>query len=189
MPRDPRSSPPGAPATGAEQAAPVLDGGQQETWFAFMRVMLLLSYEMNHQLQTDSDLSLADYDVLNALADSPGRRLGLTALAARIGWERSRLSHHLRRMDARGLVTRTPSATDGRATDATLTGAGLAATLAATPGHARLVRELFFEGLDPELLAPLRTALDQVHRQVLARGTLPGAGPPQHRLPGQETSG
>jgi DNA-binding MarR family transcriptional regulator len=157
---------------------------QQETWFAYMRVMLRLGYEMNRQLQTDSDLSLPDYDVLNALADSPDGRLQLTGLATRLAWERSRLSHHLQRMSARGLVERSPSATDRRATDAVLTDAGRAALTAATPGHADLVRRMFFDGLDPALLPPLRAALEQVHEQVLTYGTLPRPGQPQRRLPG-----
>ena len=160
-----------------------LTGEQQETWFAYMRVLLRLSHEMNSQLQADSDLSLPDFDVLNALADSPGGRLQLTALATRLGWERSRLSHHLRRMSARGLVERSPSATDGRATDAVLTAAGREAYRSAAPGHAAFVRRVFFDGLDPELLTPLRTALEQVHEQVLAEGTLPRPGQPQRRLP------
>ncbi|CCH90733.1 Transcriptional regulator, MarR family [Modestobacter italicus] len=157
---------------------------QQETWFAYMRVMLRLGYEMNRQLQTDSELSLPDYDVLNALADSPDGRLQLTALATRLAWERSRLSHHLQRMSARGLVERSPSATDRRATDAVLTAAGRAALAEATPGHADLVRRMFFDGLDPALLPPLRAALEQVHEQVLTHGTLPRPGQPQRRLPG-----
>jgi len=161
-----------------------LSAAQQETWLAYMRVTLRLTYEMNHQLQRDSDLTLADYDVLNALADSPGGRLQLTALATRIGWERSRVSHHTRRMGARGLVERGPSPTDRRATDAVLTDAGRAALVAATPGHAALVRRMFFDGLDRDLVGSLRTALDQVHEQVLLTGTLPRPGPPQHRLPG-----
>ena len=59
---------------------------------------------MNRRLQADSDLSLTDYDVLNALADVPGGRLQLTVPAARIGWERSRVSHHVQRMSRRELV-------------------------------------------------------------------------------------
>ncbi|WP_369139167.1 MarR family winged helix-turn-helix transcriptional regulator [Modestobacter versicolor] len=171
-----------------EQVDEVLSAEQQETWFAYMRVMLRLTYEMNRQLQTDSDLSLPDYDVLNALADSPGHRLQLTALATRLAWERSRLSHHLQRMSARGLVERSPSATDGRATDAVLTAAGLGALRASTPGHAALVRRMFFDGLDAELLPVLRTALEQVHEQVLATGTLPRPVE-QTRLPGLQTGG
>ena len=167
---------------------PVLTDEQQETWFAYMRVMLRLTYEMNRQLQTDSELSLPDYDVLNALADSPGRRLQLTALAARIGWERSRASHHLQRMSARGLVERCPSEQDGRATDAVLTDAGLGALRASTPGHAALVRQMFFDGLDPALLPALRTALEQIHEQVLATGSLPRPVV-QHRLPGLQPGG
>ena len=167
----------------------MLTAEQQETWFAYMRVMLRLNYEMNRQLQTDSDLSLADYDVLNALADSPGSRLQLTDLAARIAWERSRVSHHVRRMDGRGLVELQPSERDRRATDVVLTEAGRTALTAATPGHAALVRRMFFDGLDEDLLPALRTALEQVHEQVLATGTLPRPGQPQRRLPGLQTGG
>jgi DNA-binding MarR family transcriptional regulator len=157
---------------------------QQDAWFAYMRVTLRLGYEMNRQLQADNGLSLQDYDVLNALADSPGERLQLTALAARIGWERSRLSHHLRRMSARGLVHRAQSEEDGRATDAVLADAGRALLRAATPGHAELVRRMVFEGLDPELVAPFRAALDQIHARVLELGTLPRPPAEQHTWPG-----
>jgi DNA-binding MarR family transcriptional regulator len=79
--------------------------------------MLRLQYEMNRQLQDDAGLTLADYDVLVALSNAPGGRLQLSVLAATIGWERSRLSHHLLRMGKRGLVDRLPSDSDGRATD------------------------------------------------------------------------
>jgi DNA-binding MarR family transcriptional regulator len=176
-------APAGRPVPGPGAAAPI-DPEQQETWFAWMRVMLRLSYEMNRQLQADTDLSLNDFHVLNSLADSPGERLQLTALASRISWERSRLSHHLQRMDARGLIRREPSPADRRATDAVLTDGGRAALLAATPGHAAWVRALFFEGLDPELQPPLRAALEQIHAHVVALGSLPTPGPPQHRFTG-----
>ena len=162
----------------------MLTDEQQQTWFAYMRVVLRLNYEMNRQLQTESDLSLPDYHVLNALGDSDGGRFRLTALAARIGWERSRVSHHLRRMAGRGLVQLSKSAQDGRATDAVLTEQGRIALQASTPGHAALVHRMFFEGLDEELLTPLRTALEEIHAQVLRTGTLPAPGQPQRRLSG-----
>src|SRR4051812_24527093 len=127
-----------------------LSPDQQEAWFAWMRVTLRLTYEMNHQLQDAGDVSLSDYHVLNALADAPSGRLQVTALAARISWERSRLSHQVRRMESRGLLRRETSTEDGRVTEAVLTPAGSAALLDATPVHAELVRRLFFDGLDPE---------------------------------------
>ena len=77
---------------------------QQRAWQAWMRVMLRLQYEMNRQLQDDAGLTLADYDVLVALSNAGGR-LQLSDLAATVGWERSRLSHHLLRMGKRGLST------------------------------------------------------------------------------------
>lgn len=161
----------------ADGPAPREAGGltaeQEATWFAYMRVALRLNYEINRELQVDGDLSHQDFHVLNALADSPGRRLQLSDLAIRIGWERSRVSHQVLRMEARGLVERRPSSSDARATDAVLTPTGAAALRRATPGHAALVKQMFFDGLDPDLLAPLHTALDQIHEQILARGTLP----------------
>src|SRR6267378_2523006 len=97
---------------------------QQRAWLAYMRVQLRLGYEMNRQLQNDSDLSLADYDVLNALRYSPDGAMQISALAARISWERSRLSHQARRMSARGLVTCDVLASDRRATEVRLTDQG-----------------------------------------------------------------
>src|ERR1700747_3825224 len=87
-----------------------LTPGQQRAWLAYMRVQLRLTYEMNRQLQADSGLSLPDYDVLNALRYSPGGRMRITGLAARIGWERSRLSHHVRRPQNRGVGGFRPAA-------------------------------------------------------------------------------
>jgi len=80
-----------------------------------------MAYEMNRQLLADSGLSLPDYDVLTALSVADDRRMPITVLATPIGWERSRVSHHVRRMSTRGLVTCGPSATDKRITDVTLT--------------------------------------------------------------------
>jgi hypothetical protein len=37
-----------------------LTAGQQRAWLAYMRVQLRLTYEMNRQLQADSNLSLPD---------------------------------------------------------------------------------------------------------------------------------
>lgn len=157
-----------------------LPAEQAETWFAYMRVVLRMDYEVNRELQVDAGLSHQDFHILNALADSPGQRLRLSDLAVRIGWERSRVSHQVLRMEGRGLLDRLPSATDARATDAALTAAGRAALRRALPGHLALVRTMFFDGLDPQLLEPLRRALEQIHDQVVAHGSLPA--PPSRQV-------
>jgi DNA-binding MarR family transcriptional regulator len=150
-----------------------LDADQQRAWLAFMRVQLRMTFEMNRQLQADSDLSLADYDVLNALFDSPGSVLSVAALSARLGWERSRLSHHTKRMTGRGLVRTGPAVHDGRVTEISLTGAGRNALENAAPGHVDLVRRLFFDGLEPEAVRQLSAALEAVYGSLLERGSLP----------------
>src|ERR1700752_5226349 len=85
---------------------PWLSAAELQAWSAFMRVQMRMNYEMNRQLQSDSDLSLADYHVLNALTAAPGGRLQVSDLAALIGWEGSRASHQLGRFCGRGLGAR-----------------------------------------------------------------------------------
>jgi DNA-binding MarR family transcriptional regulator len=146
---------------------------QQRAWLAYMRVQLRLSYEMNRQLQNDSGLSLADYDVLNSLRYSPDGAMQISALAARIGWERSRVSHQARRMSARGLLTLDVVASDRRATDVRLTDQGWQEITDASEGHIALVRRLFFGGLPVDHLPAVTEALEAVYENLLENGSLP----------------
>jgi DNA-binding MarR family transcriptional regulator len=150
-----------------------LDGEQQRAWLAYIRIQLRLTYEMNRQLLADSGVSLPDYDVLTALSVAEGQRMSITVLAAQIGWERSRASHHVRRMSTRGVVSCGPSAADRRVTEVTLTDSGRQVLQQAAPGHVDLVRNLFFDGLPAELVGPLTEALEGVYANIIRRGTLP----------------
>ena len=164
MPRT-RRSPPGD--------SPWLSPSQKRAWVAYMRVQLRMNYEINRQLQRDSGLSLADYHVLNALSNAPDHKLQITDLAALIGWERSRLSHQVRRLCERGLTKRVQSEDDGRATDAVLTKKGMNAIVAAAPGHAALVRKLFFEPLPDELVSPFTASLEHIQASLNLNASLP----------------
>jgi DNA-binding MarR family transcriptional regulator len=146
---------------------------ESRAWLAFMRVQQRLGYEMNRQLQSDSDLSLSDYDVLNALSGVANQCMQVGALAAQIGWERSRLSHHAKRMQSRGLVEFNLAKQDRRATEVKLTADGRRAILRAAPGHVDLVRRLFFAGLPKDLLSPLSEALEAIYDHIVLNGTLP----------------
>ena len=150
-----------------------LDGDQQRAWLAYIRVYLRLTYEMNRQLLADSGMSLPDYDVLTALSVADEERMQITVLAAQIGWERSRVSHHVRRMSARDLVTCGLSATDRRVTEVALTSRGRQALKEAAPGHVDLVRRLFFGGLPADLVRPLSEALEGVYAGIIRQGSLP----------------
>jgi DNA-binding MarR family transcriptional regulator len=149
------------------------DTGEQRAWLAWNKVQLRLSYEVNRRLQAESELSTADYDVLTELMDSPGERLPISALANRIGWERSRVSHHVKRMARRALVTSEPATADRRVTEVTLTSRGRRVLEEAAPGHVAEVQRLFFGGLPPELMPPLTSALENIYAHVVEHGTLP----------------
>lgn len=138
-----------------------------------MRVQLRMGYEMNRQLQADSGLSLADYHVLVALSGDRDSGMRISDLAAQIGWERSRMSHQLRRMEERGLAERRPNAEDGRTAHVVLTPSGRRAIDEAAPGHVDLVRRLFFDPLPESLLAPLTAALEHIHVNLNLNSSLP----------------
>jgi len=158
---------------GSAPAGGWLDGDEQRAWLAYIRVQLRLTYEMNRQLLADGGMSLPDYDVLTALSVADGERMQITVLAAQIGWERSRVSHHVRRMSARGLVSCGLSATDRRVTEVTLTSRGRQALQQAAPGHVDLVRRMFFGGLPDGLVGPLSEALESVYANIIRQGSLP----------------
>ena len=156
--------------------SPWLDAGQRRVWLAWIRLQLRMTYEINHQLQADSGLSMADYDVLTGLSVSPGHRLPISALANHLGWERSRMSHHAKRMAARGLVVMSPAEADRRVTEVALTADGRSVLEQAAPGHAALVKNLFFGDLPSAGLPALAGTLERIYAHVLANGTLPPPG-------------
>ena len=110
-------------------------------------------------------LSYQDYLVLASLSDRPGGRCRVTELSADLGWEKSRGSHHLSRMCARGLIEKQPCPTDLRGTNVAITKRGRAAIAEAAPDHVAQVRELFVDVLTAEQLA----VVDDVARAVLSR--------------------
>src|SRR5690606_20332343 len=95
-------------------------------------------------------------------SEAPGHRLRISVLAEQMHWERSRLSHHLRRMSARGLVAKQDCEEDGRGSFVTLTEPGRAALEAAAPGHVRTVRALFLDGMSEQELDLLGGFLERV---------------------------
>ena len=146
----------------ATDDTPWLDDRQQQVWRAWLRVGSRLPAALNRQLQRDSELSLQDFDVLVQLTDVDEGRVRVSALAAALGWERSRLSHHVTRMERRGLVAREECDDDGRGAFVVLTPAGRAAIERAAPGHVRTVRSLVFDALAPAEVDALGEALAAV---------------------------
>jgi len=144
---------------------PWLEQDDLATWLSWLRLSTELPAALNRELQADSDLTLQDYDVLVQLSDMPEGRLRISALARAIHWERSRLSHHVKRMESRGLVVREACDDDGRGNFVVLTSAGAALLDQASPGHVRTVQDLFFGGLD----ADEKRELGELTAKMLAR--------------------
>ena len=107
-------------------------------------------------------MSMPDFEVLVHLTDSPEGRVRVTELARLLQWERSRVSHHVTRMERRGLVERTECAEDGRGAFVAITSAGRAAIEQAAPGHVRAVRRLMFDALNEEERAALAAVIDKL---------------------------
>jgi DNA-binding MarR family transcriptional regulator len=122
---------------------------EMRAWLAYRRMRALLDLQITRDLAADSQLSDADYDVLSTVSSAPEHRLRLGELAGTIRWSVSRLSHHVSRMEQRGLVAREDCADDGRSATVVLTDAGWVAIQAAAVHHVASVREHFIDLLTP----------------------------------------
>ena len=91
-----------------------LDEREATAWRRLRQLGGPLNAVLNRQLAEDSGLSMADYEVLVVLSEAPDLRLRARELGRAIGWEKGRLSHHIGRMERRGLVSRETARGDGR---------------------------------------------------------------------------
>ena len=132
-----------------------LDEAEMRAWLGYRRMFLLLNAAVNRDLANDSGLSEPDYDVLSNLSAAPDHRGRLTELAARMQWSPSRLSHHVTRMEQRGLVERAGCSSDLRGAYIVLTDAGWDAIRTAAPDHVESVREHLIDLLSDDELAAL----------------------------------
>src|SRR5688572_9181256 len=125
-------------------------------------MQMRLEGELARQLAADAGLSYPDYVVLVALTDQPEGRLRLFELASTLGWEKSRLSHHVGRMVDRGLVTKEKCGSDRRGAYVVVSKRGRRELEAAAPGHVAAVRRLFVDRLAPSQLDAIGEAADVV---------------------------
>ena len=143
-----------------------LDDAEARAWRGYIRMRTLLHARIVRDLAREAGLSGPDYDVLSNVSEAEGRRSRLGDLAARMAWSKSRLSHHITRMEQRGLVTREDCTSDGRGAFVVLTDAGLRAIQAAAPGHVASVRRNFIDLLSREQLDALAEITQTVVRRL-----------------------
>ncbi|MDO8106490.1 MarR family transcriptional regulator [Isoptericola sp. b441] len=150
-----------APSPGVPSAddAPWLTAEQQQWWRAYLTGAARLTEALGRQLERDAGLSLSEYEVMVRLSEAPDRTLRMAELADSLVHSRSRLTHTVARMERRGLVARRACPADGRGINATLTDAGMAALVAAAPGHVRAVREHLVDRLSDDEFRALGRAM------------------------------
>lgn len=135
-------------------------------WRALIDTTTDLRRVLGAQLLHESGLSPADYQVLLALSEADGKRLRSSELAANIDWERSRLSHHLGRMERRGLICRGDCATDSRGAEVSLSDEGAEKFRGATVPHLRAIRMHFADALTPEQFESLDDILQTLRQHL-----------------------
>lgn len=138
---------------------------EQHAWRGFVRLHERLGGRLGRLLQSESNVSAADFAVLAHLTDTPEGRQRYQDLSRALEWEKSRMSHHIARMAGRGLVVREECPEDGRGAFVVITEAGRAAIEAAAPRHVEAVRELFIDHVTP---AELRVLAD-ISERVIAK--------------------
>jgi DNA-binding MarR family transcriptional regulator len=157
-----------------------LSADEARAWRALRTFGTPLAAALNRQLLSDSGLSMADYEVLVVLSESDAGVLRAGQLGRATGWEKSRLSHHIKRMEARGLVERQDCVTDGRGLLVAITDHGRKAIADAAPGHVQAVRDYIIDVLTPEQLAVLAEAGEAVEARLTADNCRAAAGDDGH---------
>jgi DNA-binding MarR family transcriptional regulator len=137
-----------------------LDDDEQQTWRSFMTASRLFFDGIERQLQQESGLPHAYYEILVRLSEAPGRTLRMSDLASTSLSSRSRISHAVARLEENGWVRRRPCEHDKRGQLAELTEAGMGGLEAAAPRHVEAVRRGLFDALSSEQVAALRDISD-----------------------------
>ena len=124
-----------------------LSEDEAELFHTFYRMRRGFDHALDAQLQRDHGISISEIEVLMVLMRSPDRRLRVRDLVTMTGWEKSRISHQVTRMVARGFVERQDFAEDRRANWVHLTGEGRRIVVRALPEHTATIRRILFDPL------------------------------------------
>jgi DNA-binding MarR family transcriptional regulator len=139
---------------------PWLDDDEQKVWRSYLLMQRTLETHLERHLQRDFGLSKSDFEILVNLSESESGRMRAFELSRSTQWEKSRLSHHLTRMEKRGLIRK--EACDSRYPEIVITDEGLAAIKECAPAHAARVREFFVDVFGPDRFAVLGEVSDEV---------------------------
>lgn len=118
-----------------------------KAWRAFHKIGTSLLPHLGRQITNHSGISGAEYVVLVALSELTVPSVNLNRLATGLGWEISRMSHQVSRMDGAGLVRKTKNLEDSRCFDVSITAKGRKIAEAAIPLQSIEINHCFSEVL------------------------------------------
>jgi DNA-binding MarR family transcriptional regulator len=122
-------------------------------WHAFRLMGEDVMARVGRDIAEATGLSGPEFGVLSRLASLGKGEIRQQVLAQSMGWDKSRLSHQLTRMQARKLVERREA--DKRVVFIVLTSHGREMLKAALPVHARSVRQNLLDRLSAEQIETL----------------------------------
>ena len=143
-----------------------LSQDEQRAWRGFLLASRLVMDRLGRELSESHDLSLTDYGILVRLSEEGDRRLRMTDLAASSGLSKSRLSHQMNRLEARGLTSRSNCPDDARGTFAQLTEHGFEVLTQASHVHVDGVRAHLLDFLKPEQVAEMAMWSERIVRHL-----------------------
>ena len=143
-----------------------LSDTQLAAWANYQRMRVRLTERINRELAQKAGLSEADFEILSALIESPNESVRALALRCGLEWEKSRLSHQLRRMEERGLITRQECAEDNRGSVIRVTEAGRKLATEAKVCCDQAVRQYVVDVLTAEQLQALGTIAETILHQL-----------------------
>jgi len=156
-----------------------LDPEQLGAYFVLTEAVSLLQHQIEQQLRAEGDLSYVQFQLLARLnARGP---LTMTDLADGVVYSRSGLTYQAGLLEKAGLITRSPSPDDERATLVTITDNGRALLGRVMPGHIQVTR-LLFDPLTDDDLHHLSDIMTRVRDHMRARPPR-SAAPRKHRPP------
>ncbi len=123
------------------------DNRRSQAWRVFFEATTRLQGVLETRLKKDTGVTLADYNILLTLYESPDGQLRMGELADRVVFSPSRLTYLASRLEKSGALEKSPSDLDGRGFIARLTPAGRELTEKVTAIHQEAVRELLLDGM------------------------------------------
>lgn len=119
-----------------------------DAWRRYFEASQLVITRLDEALRTETGSDLGEFNMLVSLAEAPERTLTLSALARRVVFSIPRMSYRVNQLLERGWVTKRACPNDGRASEVTLTDAGLERLRHIGSVHREHIAQIFDASLD-----------------------------------------